>query len=850
MNFPQLYPVAVQSDADLGFVHVLGPSVEPDPEREGSQDASDNVTPEPAKKKRRIIRACDQCRPGHLKCSGYMPCHTCSAKKKKCTYNLPVRGREVPPAPPPPPPGEEFQEVPRNVVAPRLDTDGNEINYNKWKYWSRRVCVACRDAGSVCTGLVPCANCFASRIECIYPERRPHPNAAENAVGAETAENVQETAEEQAAENRARMRLAYSPDIEDLQLSAQYADETTPPQAFLHRAWTRLAQAYYPTPSHNPQMPPPPMDPKTLELSLSRDDLPFDRSAHLHFPPRPVWFALQENFFNSWMSTFHFLHRFTVSTWLDLVGKNAKQGFELWRGLGHGRCAIALMTMALGTFEKISLPPKSQRTPEEANIDPNIPPVLGDQIFSLALSISDAAPAPPKLDVIQATLLQDIYLLCTCRMNQAYFSFGNTMQMITSLGLHRRLGRNRGLGRDVKRFPDYPKIQCERRTFWSAYVIDKELSMIFGQPTRFSEDTIDQLLPDCINDEDMRREGPIRAIKSDCYVSALVAHAELGKLMDKILREVYTLQDRPDEERIVSAVLLSKEVEGWRLCLPPHLSAFQALSLLPIFRRQSTLLRIAYYHALILATRPFLLHDFPMEISERKQFHSQQITKCVDACIACLQAINAVACGRDCLQFQSLFYAHHVAFIAASALCVVPVTRARQMAAPGRKRSYQSTDKRSMELVDMAIGFLKEGANPHCVSRRYALILEEMKIESIKHTPKPVTDDDEEEEEVRREETPPEDYYSFYPENTGTQENGADENGNAGSNSGQPAQPVQFEFVHERPDAPDPNEPAPGRKRQPQMRPPELTLWEKWKITDWVDLDSAAYGPILSFLSN
>ncbi|KAK4213629.1 hypothetical protein QBC37DRAFT_373874 [Rhypophila decipiens] len=791
MNFPELFPVTVQSDTDPGFVHVLGPPVEPDPEHE-SRDASEEVTPGPAKKKRRIPVVTPEF-PG-------------TARKKKCTYNLPVKGRQVGLPPPPPPPDEE---QPRNVVAVVLDENGNEMD-SSWKYWNRRVCDGCRSAGAVCTGLVPCTNCFASRIECIYPERRPPP--APDA----------ETAEERAEENRARMRLAYSPELDDLQLSAQYADETTPPLAFLHRAWTRLAQAYYP-PNPNPQLPPPPVDPKTFELGLSKDDQPFDRSGHLHFPARPIWFALQENFFNSWMSTFHFLHRFTARTWLDIVEKNAREGAELWRSIGHGRCAIALMTMALGTFDRVTLPPKSQRPPGEADVDPNISPALGDQIFSLALSISDAAPAPPKLDVVQATLLQDIYLMCTCRMTQAYYSFGNTIQMIIPLGLH-------------------------RRTFWSAYVLDKELSMILGQPTRFSEDTIGQLLPDCINDEDMRRDGPIRAIKSDCYVSALVAHAELAKLMDKVLREVYTLQDKPEEERIVSTVLLSKEIEGWRLCLPTHLSAFHALSLLPIFRRQSTLLRIACYHAQILVHRPFLLHDYPMERSEKKQFHNQHITACTDACIACLSAINAVACGRDCLHFQSLFYLHHVAFVAASALLVIPVTRARQRAAPGRKRTYLSTDKRSMEFVDTAIGFLTNGANPHCTSRRYALILEEMKAESIRHTPKPVEESDEESEQRPDQDAPPpEDYYSFYPENDGDQENGSDNDDN--DDNGDSGRPTEFRFVEERPDVPDPDEPPPGRKRYPAMHPPELRLWEDWKITDWVDLDSAAFGPIQSFLS-
>jgi len=243
------------------------------------------------------------------------------------------------------------------------------------------------------------------------------------------------------------MKRAYSPDPESLQLTSQYPGDPTSPLVVLHRAWQRLARAYYPAAPAQPPQPNkrnnPTVDPKLAELAMSRDDQPFDRTGHLQFQPRATWFQLQENFFNSWMSTFHFLHRFTTSTWLAIVEKNASSGVELWRGIGHGRCAIALMAMALGTFEGVEGVPQPPRTAAEAAVDVPINSQLGDKIFSLALSISDLAPVPPKLDVIQATLLQDIYLMSTCRLNQASYSFGNTLQMITSQGLHRQLGRNR-----------------------------------------------------------------------------------------------------------------------------------------------------------------------------------------------------------------------------------------------------------------------------------------------------------------------------------------------------------------------------------------------------------------------
>ena len=180
----------------------------------------------------------------------------------------------------------------------------------------------------------------------------------------------------------------------------------------------------------------------------------------------------------------------------------------------------------------------------------------------------------------------------------------------------------------------------------------------------------------------------------------------LGKLIDKIMREVYTLGARSDEDRLASAVLLSKQVEGSKICIPTHLSAFHPTSMLPIFRRQSTLLRIAHYHALILAHRPFILYPYPKEPAERQAVHGHHIKECIDAAMSAIHAIHAIACGRDRMQFRSLFYVHKVAFVAASALLVIPVARLHQKASPGCKRTHDATDKKARELVDTAISFL------------------------------------------------------------------------------------------------------------------------------------------------
>jgi hypothetical protein len=302
--------------------------------------------------------------------------------------------------------------------------------------------------------------------------------------------------------------------IDSLQLARRYQEADTPPLKFLHRAWHKLAQQRKAN-----------MDAMAGQLpsiirAVSSGDQPFDNSAPLQVPNLKKWLELQDQYLSSWLGTFRFLHGPTVRQWLNDVHENHLNSRELWHGIGHSRAAVALMTVALGSmFPDKNYFPSQKRAKAAWLYSLN----NGDQLFRVALELTGSEPGAPKLDSIQARFLQDLYLMSTCRMNQAWYTFGNTVQMITAMGLHRRLGRNRGFGPDVVRQPDYGKLQCDRRTFWCAYIIDKHLAMVTGRPSHFNDDSVDQEYPDCVNDEDMARHGPFRTHAGDCYLEALVS---------------------------------------------------------------------------------------------------------------------------------------------------------------------------------------------------------------------------------------------------------------------------------------------------------------------------------------
>lgn len=333
-----------------------------------------------------------------------------------------------------------------------------------------------------------------------------------------------------------------APDIAPLQLGTRHAQEEKPPLVFLHKAWRRIAEAlekpaqtpvaptqpaWGPKQAPNgPFQPPPPSahvaadQSSADEPSLAFGDQPFDMSRAPLLPDTlPKLLEMQEAFEKGWTETFHFIHRLTVRSWLAKIYNNMNANVSVEVEIGYAKAAIAMMTLALGSLFYVK-----PRNP--GAMDPRWDWVwtreTADQLFLAARRLTDVEPGPPTLESVQARLLQVLYLMCTCRLHQAWFVFGNVIQLSTSLGLHRRRGRNNGLGIEIVLYPEYAKIECEKRTFWSAYVLDRQLALMTGRPCLLNSDAVDQEMPDCVNDEDMGRGGPFRKHQGDCYVEALV----------------------------------------------------------------------------------------------------------------------------------------------------------------------------------------------------------------------------------------------------------------------------------------------------------------------------------------
>ncbi|KAK3304671.1 fungal-specific transcription factor domain-containing protein, partial [Chaetomium strumarium] len=662
-----------------------------------------------------------------------------------------------------------------------------------------RSCDICWTHSLPCPGKFPCDACFKQRLECTFKRNEARRSSI---VGGS------QTLADPATDHTAQA-------IEPLQFPTKYADVETPPLVFLHKAWHRIATAQG---LGRPGQPPRGRR-AAKQLVLVSGDLPLNSSQTPVVPlyPEP-WFLLQEKFATGWTETFHFIHRLTARSWLETVHRNWSARLPLEHGIGHAKATVALMTAALGSlFDHAPGQPQKGDLPLSWLWTVN----NADQLFAMALHLTDLEPGPPRLESVQARLLQALYLLCTCRLSQAWYVFGNAIHMLTVLGFHRRRGRNRGLGPEIVTRPEYAKVQCERRTMWSAYILDKQIAMISGRPAYLNLDVIDQDYPDCVNDEDMGRAGPFRPHKGDCYVEALVEQAKLGTIVEKVLREVYTLDDTSEHERLEHAWRLGKALEDWKAQLPYLMSSMDPSRLHITWRRQRDTLQLAHWHAQILVYRPFMTAPYPAADLQQKQRVDSAVRTCIEAARAALDVtINLARKQADGEEshFHTLMFAHYVMYCAIAVIFLIPYIRARQGNSGGPcDEETEEADDDLLELAEEALKALAKETNQYSPARLWAVILEDLRAEVDRQLTKDSYQEAEQDPESRSDDLKPTDE--------------------------QPLEDAlrahwEAELAEETTISPNADSSSSKAASQPAI-PTFSRLWDKWKTTDWLDLDSA-----------
>lgn len=417
---------------------------------------------------RKVTRACDSCKLKKAKCTGDQPCEKCIARDIECLYNASyTRGTKTTPPP-------------SNAA--------------------RRVTISIENDDSL-----------------EYDQDQRQASMGRNGTDLDTHNSMMQATSSHGPNGDSTGPSRASPELGMAEIQGQVFDPTSS-LAFLHRAWKRLSvrkdnnetAEYRPSSgSHLITM----SGDKSLSVSrdITQDILPNVEDAKV----------LMTLYFDVCIATYRCLHRPSVDRWLSTMQNNVKEGTPVWTSIGRAKAAVVYVALAMAKRHQ----EKSRITVAQ---EEDAQALRGtDELFAFSTRLTDQETGVPVVESAQAHMVQTLYLLTTSRFNQAWYTFGHALRIIAALGWQRRA--NSARRRAAK--PNYIHEQCCLRTFWSAYIIDNYLGVVFGRPRVFHDDDIDQDWPDRVNDEEMTPSGPICELtenRSGCHTDALIFHAKYG----------------------------------------------------------------------------------------------------------------------------------------------------------------------------------------------------------------------------------------------------------------------------------------------------------------------------------
>jgi hypothetical protein len=578
----------------------------------------------------------------------------------------------------------------------------------------------------------PCATCAEKNIECSYESqylrgRPPTPPSStpEATIADHSNPESRPTGNASSAESKAIpfRHPPSSPEPDSSDIHGQYVDPTCG-LSFLQRAQYRLKRQNSGVSNTNSERWNQPLtaagDKPLLGMQQGGSGASYNSHGQADIPSGANAAELMELYFDVCISTYKPLHRPTVDLWYQIASSNIANGLPISQGLGHAEASILLVIFAIATFHR----QKSRGYADDVSSLSE-----SDYFFRHSLGFTETELGVAHLESAQARMLQAFYLLMTSRPNQAWYVFGSLLQIISALGLHRRDWK-----RTTSPQPDYIHSQCRKRTFWSAYILDRYIGVAMGRPRHFHDDDIDQELPDCVNDLEMAPTGRLTSEDSeDCHMDGFVWNIKLSRIVGRISHDLYPIIPLSESRRVEVARNLGKELDGWQSSLPAFLSTVKPSSLVRSFRRQCIALRLAYDHAVMHLYRPFLLsHQSRQSTSEKdatEVFRQQSIQLCIAAAQDALRTTDAFA--SDGPLFHAFWWTHYIAFCA---LTVVYVWNTQQPS-----NDIEGVDRQKlMVLAEQCQVYLAQATATNSPSRRYSIILEELRSESRKEFPSDV----------------------------------------------------------------------------------------------------------------
>jgi hypothetical protein len=439
-------------------------------------------------------------------------------------------------------------------------------------------------------------------------------------------------------------------------------------------------------------------------------------STEFKLPTREFTATLTSRYFDFAAPTFRFMHRPTFECWM--LQYHEGQGTQQ-ESLQPIRQAIVLMVLATACLYNVESGYEAGTSILNAG-DPRIGDAndshlrTGETFYQVAQQKIASETGRPRLESVQARLATSLYQLNTSRLNQAWYTLGSTCQLALSIGLHRARAPGSAEPNNITR-------ECQKRCFWAVHMLDTYLSVMLGRPPYINDAYVDQRYPDIIDDNDLLPDRTIvRPLPKDCIQAAPVLHSKLTRIVKEASKEQALSYPGRDQQMILTAQRLGSEVDQWRKELPLFLSGgVHPSSLIPIFRRQLTVLQLGCAHAVMTITRPCILSKHT-----ETTLVQPHVEKCLSAAKFVLDMVLELAAEND---LRPAFW--NTQYVTFNALTIVYVWIMQRKQGRLSLVSTQYDEMTMFELAKSVQAHLARATNANAPSLRYSIILEELQQE-------------------------------------------------------------------------------------------------------------------------
>lgn len=531
----------------------------------------------PIQKRRRVTRACDECRRKKIKCDGKQPCTHCQIYNYECTYNKPSNRRRNP--------APQYIEALEN----RLDR-----------------------AETLLRQFIPDINLADPHLDSTIQQEFHNRERARATISGEKKKKDNTGSDAQI--------LSMIESLGQLDLDDRGSWDfhgISSGAVFLRKIQEHFPAGMLQTPAYNqPFLPRAQNQPGILKIespsfTISSPWISGNISSN-PLPPRETADRLCYLALNCATCLIRIVHLTTFNKMLDRLYEIPPETYEVkeTRFLG-----LLYAVMALGCLYDVPENSSLATTPTY-----KVAVKQGHRYYTTARMVLQDITECQDVTTLQALLFIILFLQGTSNLTGCYAFVGIAFRSAISMGFHRRISHPR-----MSKIDD----QVRRRVFYIIRQMDTYVSAILGFPMMNIDDAVDQLYPEEVNDEYIQDNIILQPPPgTPSFMQAFNAHTNLMDILAKIVKHVYPVKGIQETTR--TGVPNTTYMISYRRILEIETELHTWLERLPDFWKPSSerepevirvqsLLRFAYAHVQMLLYRPFIHYCSP-RLTKGKNF--------------------------------------------------------------------------------------------------------------------------------------------------------------------------------------------------------------------------------------